>query len=191
MPSVLASIPDKFRVAAFVMNNRRSSMRGLLLIGALAFGLAEVALAQPDPVPREIEADATIELAVGQAKTFQFQSAITSVNVATDGVAKATPQSDRVITVVGVAQGQTMLLVYGRNGERLYSADVIVSTDIGRSVKLYGQHMTADGLNKLQDYVGYYCTPTTCSRADKDKGPPPPVQTTITRGSSTSTFRPF
>lgn len=163
-------------------------MRVLLLWGTFVFGLAGAALAQPDPKPQEIEADATIELAVGQAKTYRFQSAITSVNVATEGVAKATPQSDRIITVVGTAPGQTMLLVYGQNGQRLYSADVVVSADHGRAVKIYGWGTDSSGLNRLEDYVGYYCTATTCSRADKDKAAPaPPVQTTVTRGTTTYT----
>lgn len=158
-----------------------------LAVAMLACGWIAAAKAQPEPSPQEIEADATIELAVGQGKTFRFQSPITSINVATEGIAKATPQSDRMITVVGLAPGQTVLLVYGRSGERMYSAEVVVSPDTGRSVKLYGQHRTADGVSRLEDYVGYYCTETTCSRADKDKPPAPPVQTTITRGSTTFT----
>ncbi len=165
-------------------------MRGIVLAGTLAFGLCGVAWAQPEPAPQEIEPDATIDIAVGEGKTLRFRSPITSVNVAIEGVARAIPQSDQILTVVGVAPGQTMLLVYGQNSQRIYTANVVVNSDVGRSVKLYGQHMTADGLNKLQDYVGYYCTPTTCSRADKDKPPQPPVQTTVTRGTTTYTRQP-
>jgi cytochrome b561 len=75
-----------------------------------------------------------------------------------------------------------MLLVYGRNGERLYSAAVFVSADLGRSVKIYGQaahrrriHQAAGLCRLLLHRI------RTCSRADKDKPPAPPVQTTITR----------
>ncbi len=150
-----------------------------VLAGVLALGLIGVASAQPE-TPQEIAPETEMQIAVGQAKTLRFASPISVVNVTTEGIARASAQTDHVITIIGLNPGQTTLLVYGQDGARLYSADVIVNSDAGRSVKIYGASSGNDGL-KSQDYVGYYCTPNTCSRADKDKPPGGGTQTMITR----------
>ena len=159
-------------------------MRNLALGVVLIVGLGGAASAQaPALVPQQITPQAEINLVIGQATTLRFPTAIKEVQVVTERIVRAIPQSDRVLTLLGLAPGQTMLLVSDdRNNE--YTALVTVAPDVGRAVRLYGTNP------KSPDYIERYCTATSCGRADLDKPKPSSTQQTViehTRGGSVST----
>ena len=123
--------------------------------------LATPALAQPQEQPERIVPEAAISIGIGRSETLRFRSSFGVVNVATQGIVQAIPQSDRVLTLYGQAEGTTLLTVRTNNGDEIYSATVSVTQEPGHVVRLYGDP-------KVRDYTGFYCTETACGRADKE-----------------------
>lgn len=121
--------------------------------------LATPALAQPDTAPRVVTTEDTINLAVGQATKLNFPRPFDQINMTSDTVVQAKPVTDRVMTLQGLAEGETILTVM-MGGTALWSGIVIVGAERGHTVRIY------DG--KSKDYLGFYCTDTTCGRADKE-----------------------
>ncbi|SFJ72328.1 pilus assembly protein N-terminal domain-containing protein [Bradyrhizobium sp. cf659] len=125
----------------------------------IAFGLlmAGPALAQP---PEILEPKDTIDLAVGESRTLVFEKPFKDPTVVTHGTAELIPQTDRKLTVSGLAPGRTLLIV-NQPGEEPYMAAINVTPSSGHLIKFYG--------TGGKDYIGWYCSETGCGRADLDK----------------------
>jgi hypothetical protein len=132
-------------------------MKRLVLAAALL--LSHSAFAQP---PEIVQPEDQIELAVGEARTLKFHETFQKVGTVTEGVAQIMPQSDRTLTVSGLAPGQTLMFVHSEKGDLIYTAAIAVTPTSGHLVKHYGRR-------GVKDFVGYYCSETGCGRADLDK----------------------
>jgi hypothetical protein len=133
-----------------------------LAILGLSIALMSAAHAQSDYRPR-IELplpEDSYNLSVGEATKLRFPDVFDRIELTTDSVVQAKPLSDRVLTLQGLAEGETIMTVFAGSKE-LYSATIIVGTERGHVVKFYG-------LPKTPDFVGFYCTETSCGRADKE-----------------------
>lgn len=130
-------------------------MRSLII--ALGLLIAAPALAQP---PAIVESNDVIDLAVGESRTLVFEKAFKDPMLVTHGTAELIPQTDRTLTVAGLAPGRTLMIV-NQPGEEPYVAAINVTPSSGHLVKLYG----VGG----KDYIGWYCSQTGCGRADLDK----------------------
>ncbi len=137
-------------------------MKRWLLVTALLFSAGN-AVAQ---APQEVIPEGEIWLAVGQIKIFRFEETIGRVNVVTQGQVEATPQSDRQISLVGVAAGSTQMFVFNPDGKRLYGATVNVTSEPGRIVKMYGTGKNNDLYNP--GFTAMSCNEFGCARPDKD-----------------------
>jgi hypothetical protein len=136
-------------------------MRLIVVILAVLAASAELAMAQPDTRPEVITTGDTYNLAVGQATKLSFPQPFDRFELTSDTVVQVKPLTDRVVTLQGLAEGEAIMTVFV-GGRELYSATVIVGAERGHAVKLY------NGTSK--DYTGYYCTDTSCGRADKELG---------------------
>ena len=152
-------------------------MRGTLAVLAL-IGLSVPVLAQPREEPERLAPEASISVGVGRAEILRFRTAFGTVNVATQGIVQAIPQSDHVLTLYGEKEGATILTVRTDKGEEIYSATVSVTQEPGRVVRLYGRR-------DVPDYTGFYCTTAACGRADKElngsREPTRTIETIINR----------
>ncbi|MGY4421894.1 hypothetical protein ACVWY2_004343 [Bradyrhizobium sp. JR6.1] len=81
-------------------------MKRLVLAACLSM-LAGGAWAEP----REIPSEGTIELVMGQAKTFEFKDPVGEIYFAPKNVVEAQPQSDRQFTITPLTSGMTRLFV--------------------------------------------------------------------------------
>lgn len=154
-------------------------MRVLLLAGIMMAAIS-IDVAQAGP-PAEVVTDGVIALGVGQTKTFRFDAAIERAGTATQGIAEVAAQSNQQLTVTGIAAGETVLDVFGANGTRLYSATVTVTPENGHIVRIYGGNTKAQE-NHSKDFVGIWCTETSCGRADKDVSGRAPADTSVRYG---------
>jgi hypothetical protein len=140
--------------------------------------LATPVFAQPQEEPERVVPETTISIGIGRAETLRFKSTFGVVNVATEGIVQAIPQSDRVLTLYGKAEGTTLLTVRTDRGDEIYSATVSVTQEPGRVVRLYGRR-------DVPDYTGFYCTDRACGRADKElngsREPTRTIETIINR----------
>ncbi len=139
-------------------------MRRLIFAGFL---LAGPAMAQP---PQEVTAPETMQVRVNQTRTFRFDYSVGQINLSNKGVASVIPESDRIVNITGLAQGDTLMTAYGTNGRVVYQTNISVLQS-GGLVKIYG-------LTSGKDFIGYQCEEFGCSRADKD-APPVPFSTTV------------
>lgn len=149
-------------------------MKKLVMIACVL--LAGSAWAQP---PVEVKPDQVISIGIGQTRIFRFDEPISQVNVVSKGIVEAQAQTDHQISLVGESEGETHLYVFSPDNKRMFEARVVVTTESGHIVRLYGYH---DDSNK--DFQGFYCTEAGCGRADKDlpnRGLPTSTQTTITQ----------
>ena len=115
--------------------------------------------------PEELKPEGSIFVAIGQIKVFRFSETVSQVNVLTPGQIEATAQTDRQITIVGIKPGVTQIVVFGADKTRLFDAEVTVTPDPGRLVKLWlgtGKDDTNAG------HVAVYCTEFGCGRPDQD-----------------------
>ncbi len=131
-------------------------MRAILVGLAL---LVAPAWAQPVAAPQVITPQETINLAVGQATKLEFPGPFDQVNLTSDNIVQVKPITDRVMTLQGLGEGETILTVMSGVKE-VFSVLVVVGAERGHTVKLY------DG--KSRDFTGYYCTDAGCGRADKE-----------------------
>lgn len=138
--------------------------------------LASPAFAQP---PTEVVPPGDYSLAVGQVKVLKFDENIAQVSVATKGTIEATAQSDRQITIAGVAVGETQIYFFDANNKSIYAATVTVTSEKGHLVKIYGSGKN-DDVNA--GYTAMYCNEFSCGRPDKDL---PVPQVTVERVSRT------
>lgn len=126
--------------------------------------------------PREIVNSNQISLVAGQAKAFVFDEPIGRVDLIHKDIVEAVPQNDRQISIVGLKAGITQMFVSTPTGQRIYSAEIVVSPEQGRLVKIYGTGKNED-LNA--GYVAVYCDEFGCGRPDKDL--PQPTAITVER----------
>jgi len=109
--------------------------------------------------PERVVPPNSISIAVGHAQTLKFPNAFDTINIASQGIVKATASTDQMMTLLGESEGETILSVF-KGGQQTYSATVTITPEAGHVVRVYG------GNNP--DYVGYYCTTRSCGRADKE-----------------------
>jgi hypothetical protein len=129
--------------------------------------------------PQEVIPQGQISLGVGEVRAFMFKEPLSRVNVLTKGTIEATPQSDRQISIVGLAVGVTQMFVYAPDGEQLYGAVVTVTPEPGHIVKIYGTGKNED-INA--GYVQMYCNQYTCGRPDSDLPKPTITVERVSRG---------
>ena len=132
--------------------------RLVVLMAVLAAGMGEV-VAQPDTAPQVVTPQETINLAVGQATKLVFPVPFDQINMPSDAIVQAKPVTDRVMTLQGLAEGETIMTVMAGNRE-VWSGTVIVGAERGHTVRIYDRNS--------KDYLGFYCTDTACGRADKE-----------------------
>ena len=96
----------------------------LKLLGILTgLILAAPAIAEQ---PERVFPEAAMSIGIGRSETLRFQSAFDTINVSSQGVVQATAQSDKVMTLVGLAEGVAIVTV--RDGAKeLYSVAVSVT----------------------------------------------------------------
>lgn len=128
------------------------------LLAAVTIGLALPAFAQP--VIQEVVPENSIELSVGESRSYRFAEPIREAKVVSEGIVEVRPQNDRLLSFTGTKAGVTQAFVYDPQGKEIYRATIIVGQEPGNIVRLY------DGRSK--DYTGYFCTETACGRADKE-----------------------
>jgi len=135
----------------------------ILTIVAATF-LAGSAFAQPDTAPVLSVPEDNITMSVGQSHKLSFPTIFDRIELTSDAVVQAKPLSDRVMTLHGVAAGETMMTVFIA-GRELYSALVTVSAEPGHLVKIYGSGKN-DDVNA--GHVAVFCNEFSCGRPDKD-----------------------
>lgn len=135
-------------------------MKRLALLAALL--LSGGAYAQP---PQEIVATDTIDLTVGQARTFTFEGPVSKFVMSDEDTARVMPQTDRSFTIHALKPGEVLMIAYAEDGHVSHRVNVSVS-DTGHLVRIYGHR-------KVQDYIGYSCNEVWCGRADPDVEPLP------------------
>ena len=136
------------------------------LVVALLCSSSLGALAQPEPTLNEVVPRETIELRIGQTRTFRFDQSATQITLANKGVAELIPETDKEFNLRGLDQGQTTLTAYGQGGRIIYRAAITV-LPAGGYVKVYGH----GGRDK--DFTSYFCGEYGCGRADSDVAPVP------------------
>jgi hypothetical protein len=139
-----------------------------LAILGLSLALMTAAHAQPQPEtqpPEVIDTQNTISVGAGQAQKIRLPVAFDNIFFGAKDVVEATPLSDRVLVLQGLAPGQTIMIAR-KDGKEVYSAIVAVTVDPGSVVKIYGQLHRGDIGGR--DYMSYYCTDISCGRADKE-----------------------
>lgn len=103
--------------------------------------------------------ESSLSIMVGRSETLRFRSSFDSVSVSNQGIVQASARTDRVLTLVGEAEGEAIVSV--RNGaEELYNVLVQITPEPGHVVRLYSRGSS--------DFVGYYCNQVGCGRADKE-----------------------
>jgi hypothetical protein len=143
-------------------------MKRLVLVAALL--LSGGAYAQP---PEELTADDTIELQVGQTRTFTFDQSVREFILVTDGIAKVTPRNDRTFSIEALNPGQVLAIASASDGREIHRMNIAVA---GHMVKIYGYSR-----DETKDYIGYLCTETGCGRADPDTAQPGSQSTAVTK----------
>ena len=139
------------------------------LAALLVMAIVSAAMAQP---PQEITTNEVMSLRVEQTKTFRFNQPVTRITLSAKEVAEVIPESDRIINVRGLKQGETLLTAYGSDGTALFRSHIEVVPGGPAQVRVYGQARSGRG------FVGYYCNSVSCGRPDPDVGPTP-FSTTI------------
>ena len=76
----------------------------LAVLGCLAFVGGGIARAEE---PEEIPVEGNLQIGIGESKSLRFASSVKTISVTSAGVVEATAQTDRVITLTGVASGVT------------------------------------------------------------------------------------
>lgn len=158
-------------------------MRNILIVAALL--VTGAALAQPPESPRKVEIQDELSIPLGYSEILQFTQPFSTINVATQGIVRASAKTDRTMVLTGEAEGSTIMFVYGEDGRELYSTRINVTAERGHSVKVYSKQAT-------HEYHAYYCNETTCSRVgDKYEGPrdEPMRKTTIIGPNGQTTVR--
>jgi len=142
-----------------------------LLVAVAATILAGSAWAQSEVRPEITVPTDAISMSVGQAQELNFPTVFDRIELSTDAVVQAKPLTDRVMTLHGLAAGETLMTVFA-GGRKLYSARVTVSAEPGHLVKIYGSGKT-DDVNA--GHIAVMCNEFGCGRPDKDM-PRPTVE---------------
>jgi len=148
--------------------------RFLVVLGCSAFFGAAWAAGLMEVVP-----EGRISVAVNQVKSFRFDEPISRVDVTTKGTIEAAAQSDRQISIQGVAVGETQMFVSTAEGKRLYGAIVTVTSESGHIVRIYGSGKN-DDVNA--GFSSVYCNEVACGRPDRDLPVPNVTVERISRG---------
>jgi hypothetical protein len=137
-----------------------------LAILGLSIALMSAAHAQPDTRPQVVLPlpEDSYNLSVGEATKLNFPVVFDRIELTSDTVVQAKPLSDRVLTLQGLAEGEVIMTVFA-GAKELYSATITVGTEKGHVVKFYGYTREKD---HIPDFIGFYCTETSCGRADKE-----------------------
>jgi len=149
----------------------------LLTVLAATF-LAGSAFAQPDTAPVLSVPEDTITMSAGQAQKLHFPTTFDRVDITTDAIVRVNPLSDRVMTLHGLAAGETILTVFAGTKE-LYSALIVVSAEAGHLVKIYGTGKNDDA---NAGHTAVFCNAFGCGRPDKDLPRPTITVDRISRG---------
>jgi Pilus formation protein N terminal region len=140
-------------------------MMRLAILG-FYLGLISAAWAQPESQgPEVIDITNNISVGAGQAQKIRLPTAFDNIFFGAKDIVEATPLTDRVLILQGLAPGQTIMIAR-KDGVEVYAVNVDVTVDPGRVVRVYGQLRRDDVGSK--DYLSYYCTDTGCGRADKE-----------------------
>jgi hypothetical protein len=54
------------------------------------------------------------------------------------GIAELAPQTDHILTITGLAPGETKMYIFSDKGDRIYSATLNVTPENGHIVRIYG-----------------------------------------------------
>lgn len=121
------------------------------------------ASAQP---PQEIKATDRIEMQPGEARVFQFEKSVNRLDLSSEGIVQAVPESDRVFSFRALKSGHVIMTAYAPDGALVHRSVISVG---GRLVRIYGTESRRRGrTDSGKDYVGYNCTSLACGRADPD-----------------------
>lgn len=134
-------------------------MKRLALVAALL--LSSGASAQ---APREVSANDTRRLDVGQSIVLEFDRPVKEFAVMADGVVKVIPRTDQSFSVQAVTPGSVMAIISDEKGKVIHRMNFVVG---GQMVKIYGVKSAKSG------YLGVMCSSTGCDRPDPDVEPIP------------------
>ncbi|WP_340667899.1 pilus assembly protein N-terminal domain-containing protein [Bradyrhizobium ottawaense] len=140
---------------------------------SVALVLAGSAWAQP---PREIASEDQINLVAGTGKMLVFDEPVGRIDLTQKDIVEVTPQTDRRISIAAVKAGVVQMVISAPNGNQIYATEIVVSSEPGRLVKIYGTGRNED-LNA--GYTAMYCDDKGCGRPDKDL--PMPTAITVER----------
>ncbi len=129
--------------------------------------------------PTEVTPATTISIGIGQTRVYRFDGPIARVNVLTKDTVEAIAQTDRQISVTGIAAGETQMFVYGEDRNRLFDALIIVTPEPGHLVKIYGTGKNDDA---NAGHIAVYCNEWGCGRPDKDLPRPNITVERVSRG---------
>jgi hypothetical protein len=62
----------------------------------------------------------------------------TRAGTSTQGIAELAPQTDHILTITGLAPGETKMYIFSDKGDRIYSATLNVTPENGHIVRIYG-----------------------------------------------------
>lgn len=130
--------------------------------------LAGSAWAQPQATPDQSAPQNTISMTVGQAQQLKFPEPFDQVRMSSETVVAALPVTDHLLTLQGLAAGETIMTVLA-GGKTLYSAVIAVSSEPGHLVRIYGTGKNDDA---NAGHVAVFCDPFGCGRPDKDMPTP-------------------
>ncbi|MBR0875461.1 pilus assembly protein N-terminal domain-containing protein [Bradyrhizobium tropiciagri] len=115
--------------------------------------------------PREVIPTDQISLARGQIKVLIFDEQIGRINVVGKGIIEAEPQTDKQLSIEGIGSGSSQIFVFSNDGKQIYSAAVVVTAELGRLVKIYGNSKNDD---PSAGHTLVWCNEFGCGRPDGD-----------------------
>ena len=134
-------------------------------LAILGLSIALMTAAHAQNRPEILGTQDTYNLAIGEATRLSFPNTFDRIELTTDTIVQVKPLTDRVISLQGLTEGQTIMTVFA-GGKELYSASVIVQSEPGgHLIKLYGS-----GKNDEQNagHVAVFCNQKSCGRPDRD-----------------------
>jgi len=149
-----------------------------IVAAVVAALMTSSAWAQSKTAPVLSVPEDAISMSVGQAQKLSFPTVFDRVELTTDTVVQAKPLTDRVLTLHGLAAGETLMTVFA-GGQELYSATIIVSAEPGHLVRMYGNGKS-DDVNA--GHTAVFCNNVGCGRPDKDMPRPSVEVRRITTG---------
>lgn len=128
-----------------------------LFFALIVLMVSGAAWAQP---PEVLPVEDYIEMGVGDSRTLRFKEPFKTPGTASD-IVQIIPHTDHVLTITGLAAGQTFFYVRDDQERIFYTATISILQGAGHLVKIYG--------HRGRDFRGYYCNDAGCGRSDLDK----------------------